>query len=97
MTNVQVALEPYKIYNPCQISMGDSQNHSLTDNNGAVSGFIAISDTNNSKGQLWSLDHPAPIINSTITAGSRGLRASIGEAIIWLSWTTVPSVVLLAY
>ena len=78
--------------------MGDRQNHSLTENNGAISGFIAISDTNNSKGQLWSLNHPAPIINSTTTAGSGGLRASVGEAIIWLSWTTVLStVVLLAF
>ena len=77
--------------------MDDSQNHSLTDNNPAISGLIAISDTNNSKGQVWSLNHPAPIINSTTTAGSGGLRASVGEAIIWLSWTTVLSVVLLAY
>ena len=63
--------------------MIDSQNHTLTDHNGANSGDFAISDTNNSKGQIWSLDNTAPVVSLTATAknaapnmGMRGVLVS---------------------
>ena len=93
MTNVQVVLKPYRIYSPCHFSMIDDQNHSLTDSNACVSGDFAISDTKNWEGQVWSLNNAAPLVPVLATAGSGGVHASVGEAIVWLPWTMLLGVV----
>ncbi|KAL2036745.1 hypothetical protein N7G274_010540 [Stereocaulon virgatum] len=81
VTHVPVMLEPYKVYEHCHFTIFDTLDKIFT-NDTTTSSEFTISDTNNSKGQLWSLENKAPVVNLTAPANSAAVPRIVGGALV---------------
>lgn len=81
VTLVPVVLEPYKVYEHCHLAIFDTLDNMFT-NDTKTSSEFTISDTNNSKGQIWSLENKAPVVNLTAPANSAAAPRVVGGALV---------------
>jgi hypothetical protein len=95
VTHVPVVLEPYKVYEHCHFTIFDTLDNIWT-NDTKTSSDITISDTNNSKGQIWSLENKAPVVNLTAPANSAAAPRVAGGALVLAVSIAALSTMLLA-